>query len=163
MRKLVITVDFDGTCVEHAYPLVGEELPHAAEALRALAARGHKIVLWTCREDDGHRIDRQHLTAARRWFEERGIPLRSVNDGPFTKRNRKVYADLYVDDRNLEGFPGWRRVLEVVAELEAGRWSCCGDADRPWPPEALPPVRTRRCRRGHGDSCHEHHAPHPPA
>lgn len=164
MRKLVIAVDFDGTCVEHRFPHVGEPMPHAVEVLRALAARGHKLVLWTCRENDEHRIDRQHLTNARRWFEQHGIPLRSVNethpedefrdlDGKALSRGRKVYADLYVDDRNVGGFAGWLHVLEVVSELEAGRWRCCQD-------ETCPPRPVRACQKGHGYACHEHHEPH---
>ena len=27
---------------------------------------------------------------------------------------RKVFADLYVDDRNIHGFPGWMEVYEAV-------------------------------------------------
>lgn len=167
MRKLVIAVDFDGTCVEHRFPDVGPDMPHAVEVLRSLTERGHKIVLWTCRENDGHRIDRQHLTAARRWFEERGIPLRSVNEthpedefrdlsGKPLSKSRKVYADVYVDDRNLGGFPGWLYVLEHVAHAEMGRWLCCDEVRC----VVADTVLTRACLKGHGHLCHEHHFPH---
>ena len=127
-KHLVIAVDFDGTCVEGAFPEIGADMPHAVEALRELARRGHKLVLWTCRENDGHRIDRQHLAAAEAWFSFRNIPLRSVNethiedefrpvDGPFGRRGRKVYADIYIDDKNIGGFPGWKAVLAEVDRL----------------------------------------------
>ena len=31
-----IAVDFDGTIVEHAYPLIGKEIPFAIETLKRL-------------------------------------------------------------------------------------------------------------------------------
>ncbi len=123
-RSLVLGIDFDGTCVEHAFPEVGTELPGASEALRLLAERGHRLVLWTCREDHG---DDRWLSAAVAWFEERGIALRSVNEThlddmhpgvPKTSRGRKIFADLYVDDKNLGGFPGWAAVLVEVGRME---------------------------------------------
>ena len=44
---MVISIDFDGTVVEHRYPKIGEEIPHATETLRKLMEDGHKLVLWT--------------------------------------------------------------------------------------------------------------------
>lgn len=117
---LIIAVDFDGTCVEAAFPEVGAEMPGASWTLRSLVADGHKLVLWTCREDHG---EDRWLSRAVAWFADRGIPLRSVNEThyddmhpgvPKSSRGRKVHADLYVDDRNLGGFPGWHVVLAEV-------------------------------------------------
>lgn len=129
-KHLVLAVDFDGTCVEHAFPEIGPDMPHAVEVLRELARRGHKLVLWTCREDHATKIDKRHLSAARIWFSFRNIPLRSVNEthpedefrdheGPIG-RGRKVYADICIDDRNLGGFPGWKAVLAEVDRLTGG-------------------------------------------
>ena len=66
------------------------------------------------------------LREAEKWFEERGITLVGVNQTPKelefrdAKYNdladvripygRKVLADVYIDDRNLGGFPGWLEV-----------------------------------------------------
>ena len=47
---MTIAVDFDGTVVEHEYPKIGEERPHATEVLRKLMEDGHKLILWTVRE-----------------------------------------------------------------------------------------------------------------
>lgn len=43
---MIIAVDFDGTCVTHEY--VGKEIG-AAEVLKELTDKGHKIILFTMR------------------------------------------------------------------------------------------------------------------
>ena len=58
------------------------------------------------------------------WFEERGIPLFGVNATPLSAEFRdfvegettirKAFADVYIDDRNLGGFPGWEAVREML-------------------------------------------------
>ena len=45
---MIIAVDFDGTCVTHEFPRVGEEIG-AAEVLKELTDKGHKIILFTMR------------------------------------------------------------------------------------------------------------------
>lgn len=118
-RPLIISVDFDGTCVEGDLPEIGAPMPGAVEVLREIASRGHRIVLSTCRENA---TKRKYLDEALAWFAAHGIPLRSVNenhlDDDFREPpslRRKIYSDFHVDDRNLGGFPGWH---EVLAEVE---------------------------------------------
>jgi hypothetical protein len=129
---MIIAVDFDGTCVSHAYPHMGEALPHAVEVLKELVAAGHKLILWTCREDHPVRPECQYLAAAVRWFEKNDIPLVGINETPteyefrddefmdlaearaYRQQKRKVHADIYIDDRNLGGFPGWLAVREAL-------------------------------------------------
>lgn len=45
---MIIAVDFDGTCVTHEFPRVGAEIG-AAEVLKELTDKGHKIILFTMR------------------------------------------------------------------------------------------------------------------
>lgn len=45
---MIIAVDFDGTCVTHEFPYVGKEIG-AAEVLKELTDKGHKIILFTMR------------------------------------------------------------------------------------------------------------------
>lgn len=59
------------------------------------------------------------LTEAVDFLKGHGIDLRSVNythpDDEFrSPSGRKVYADVYIDDRNLGGFPGWFAVLRLL-------------------------------------------------
>ena len=47
----IIGIDFDGTIVEHEYPLIGNPVPGALETMKDLIASGHKIILWTMRSE----------------------------------------------------------------------------------------------------------------
>ena len=49
---MIIAVDFDGTIVEHKYPKIGKEIPFAIATLKHLQQDGHKLILWTVREND---------------------------------------------------------------------------------------------------------------
>jgi hypothetical protein len=60
----IISVDFDGTIVEHDFPRIGKPLPEAFEVLRELKEAGFKLILWTCREDHNRLIAQRYLTHA---------------------------------------------------------------------------------------------------
>jgi hydroxymethylpyrimidine pyrophosphatase-like HAD family hydrolase len=97
MESLIIAVDFDGTCVEHDYPAVGLDVEGAAETLRALNKRGHRLILYTMRSG-------AKLEAAQRWFKQHNIELWSVNRNPEQEEwteSPKVYAHYYIDDSAL--------------------------------------------------------------
>jgi len=118
---MLIAIDFDGTCVEHDFPKIGNAMPHARQVLRALVDAGHKLILWTCREDNPRDVEKNYLALAVRWFDGRGIPLAGVNQTPRDDEfrisgecPRKAFAHIYIDDRNLGGFPGWDIVHEKI-------------------------------------------------
>lgn len=96
---MVIAVDFDGTCVTHAYPEMGK--PIGAEyVLKALVDAGHKIILHTMRSFGEGNV----LHDAIKWFDEHNIPLYGVNTNPSQKswtQSDKVYANLYIDDAGV--------------------------------------------------------------
>lgn len=110
---MVISVDFDGTVVEHRYPTIGEELPHATETLRKLMADGHKLVLWTVREG-------KLLDEAVEWCRERGVEFAAINEtlrGDSNERSnntRKIDADIYIDDCNIGGRFEWDQVYQMI-------------------------------------------------
>lgn len=92
----IIAIDFDGTCVTHEYPRVGEDIG-AAPILSELVARGHKLVLFTMRPD-------KLLADAVDWFAVRDIPLFGINRNPEQSQwtsSPKAYAELYIDDAAL--------------------------------------------------------------
>nr|WKN39249.1 hydrolase [Tunicatimonas sp. TK19036] len=108
MRSLIIAVDFDGTIVEDAYPRIGKPQLFAFETLKALHKERHRLILWTCRKGES-------LKAAVNFCRENGIEFYSVNSNfpgePLgADDSPKIVADLYIDDRNLGGFPGWDQV-----------------------------------------------------
>ena len=111
-QPMIIAVDFDGTCVREKYPEIGEDLPGAVKTLQALVARDHKIILWTCREG-------KELEDAIHWYKDREIELYGVNETPLDgdfrpEGGRKVFANLYIDDKTFGGFPGWHKIHEEL-------------------------------------------------
>ena len=93
-KEIFICVDFDGTCVEHKFPLVGKTLPMCIEKLREFVAKDYKIILYTMR-------DKETLNDAILWFSNNNIPLYGINDNPSQHKwttSPKVFADVYIDD-----------------------------------------------------------------
>lgn len=99
-----IAVDFDGTLCVDRFPEIGEPKSTVISFIRRQAAAGAKIILHTCRENGTRR---NLLDEAVEWCAAQGVPLFAVNENPDspypaqygTPKSRKVYADLYIDDR----------------------------------------------------------------
>lgn len=110
---MIIAVDFDGTINSAEWPALGRPLPFCADTLRKLKAAGHYIIIWTCREG-------KEQTAAVNWLLEHEIPFDRINDhypANITKYGgdaRKVFADLYIDDRQLGGLPDWSEIYDII-------------------------------------------------
>lgn len=110
---LKIAVDFDGTIVEHRYPEIGKEMMFAFETLRALQKQRHQLILWTYRTG-------KELDEAVEYCRRNGIEFYAVNksypEEEFDEANmsRKIEADLFIDDRNVGGFPGWGEIYQLI-------------------------------------------------
>lgn len=95
--SFVIAVDFDGTCVTHEYPSIGQDCPHVVEVLTKIIAHGGALILYSIRHGD-------YLNQAELWFIDREIPLYGIQTNPtqasWTDSN-KCYANLYIDDAAL--------------------------------------------------------------
>jgi len=107
-----IAVDFDGTIVEHKYPKIGKVNLFAFETLRELQKNGHKIILWTYRSGT-------YLDEALKFCKDNGIEFYAVNanypeEKYTTEISRKIDADVYIDDRNTGGFPGWSTIWNML-------------------------------------------------
>lgn len=74
-KSKVVCVDFDGTCVMHEYPKIGEDVPNAVNVLKKLNENQVKIILWTIRSGE-------FLQEAVNWFVERDIQIWAVNKNP---------------------------------------------------------------------------------
>ena len=100
MKYEVIAVDFDGTLCKNAWPNIGDPYPNTIDWLKRLHKNGHKIILWTCREG-------MHLVDAIVWCAEHGLFFDAVNDNleeskqRFGGNCRKIFADVYIDDKAL--------------------------------------------------------------
>lgn len=91
-----ICIDFDGTCVKHKYPKVGEDVG-ARSVLRELTNEGHLLILFTMRSG-------KELNDAVDWFKNNEIPLYGIQANPTQKDwtdSPKAYGQLYIDDAAL--------------------------------------------------------------
>ena len=96
---IYIAIDFDGTCVTHEYPYLGQDIG-AAPVLRELAEQGHNLILYTMRSG---KLEKDAIE----WFKNNEIPLYAVNANPTQKKwtkSPKIHADIYIDDSAL-GIP----------------------------------------------------------
>lgn len=96
MKRKIVAIDFDGTCVTHAYPEIGRDIG-AAPVLKQLVEDGWSIILWTMRSGET-------LQAAVEWFEKNEIKLWGINCNPEQHtwtQSPKAYANLYIDDAAL--------------------------------------------------------------
>ncbi len=118
-----ISIDFDGTCVESTWPNGPlETRPGCVEAINKLLALGHSLTIWTCREPGQEAKYGPHAggEAVWRWLEANGwngkIGYNENTTGWIQDLGdtRKIFAHVYIDDRNLGGFPGWDRVLGML-------------------------------------------------
>ena len=94
----IIAVDFDGTPCTQKWPEIGEPNVALIEWLIAHQARGDRLILWTCRAG-------AMLNAAVLWCAERGLVFDTINANlpenieKYGNDCRKVYADVYLDDK----------------------------------------------------------------
>ncbi len=107
-----IAVDFDGTIVEHEFPYIGKEKIFAFQTLKDIQKRGWQIILWTCRSG-------KELNEAVEYCHNNGLDFYAVNknypEEVFDPSNSpKIEADIYIDDRNIGGFPGWGEIWHLL-------------------------------------------------
>ena len=102
---MIIAVDFDGILCKNRFPEIGEPNYRIISYIRQLMDRGHEVILWTVRNGE-------ELGEAVRWCEDYGLHFCAINDqapsnkaeyaGKYETESRKVYADIYIDDHNIE-------------------------------------------------------------
>lgn len=115
-KLLTIAVDFDGTLVENQYPEIGKPVLFAFETLRALQEEGHQLILWTYRCGS-------KLKEAVDYCESKGITFYAVNksypEEEYDQQiSRKILADLFIDDRNINGLPPWGEIYHQLTNKE---------------------------------------------
>ena len=130
-RKLVIGLDFNGTCLTYNFPDgIGHDIG-AVPVLRRIIEAGHQIVLMTGAEREP--MEPKQLECYQKsieWFEQNGIPIIGINHNPtLTYQPKKLCCDLYIDDHCLgipmtanyalsdRPFIDWPRVEIMLEEL----------------------------------------------
>ncbi len=109
---MTINIDFDGTVVTHEFPIVGKDIG-AQRVLKKLVEKGHKLILFTMRDDTPDIMDEyfqikqqgnRYLTDAINWFKYNNIPLYGIQSNPTQLQwttSPKSYAELLIDDTAL--------------------------------------------------------------
>ncbi len=111
----IVAIDFDGVIVDECWPEIGPLVPGAVWAVQAIDRAGNWIVINTCRS--GRLADE-----AKAFLVRNDIPFDAFNENldhrsqRFGGDCRKISADVYIDDRNLGGFPGWQATLIQLIE-----------------------------------------------
>lgn len=96
----IVAVDFDGTLCENKFPDIGAPKQKVIDAIKEYQSYGWKIILWTCR-------NYEFLDRAVMWCMNHGLTFDAINTNlPEVKElfggdTRKVYADVYIDDKNV--------------------------------------------------------------
>lgn len=102
-ERKIIAVDFDGTLCEDAYPKMGRPNLYLIRMLKEWRAQGQLLILWSCRCGS-------ELEEAVRWCKRLGLEFDAVNQNvlqnieKYGTDTRKVYADLYLDDKARSPF-----------------------------------------------------------
>lgn len=112
---MIIAIDFDGTIVEDRYPEIGKLIGGAREVINKLYDEGYEIIIWSCRARVGK-------ARAIEFLAKNGIKYHRFNESsPANLKQynnvdtRKVYADLYIDDKGLmKPLPPWSEIYEMV-------------------------------------------------
>lgn len=101
---MIVSVDFDGTCVTHEFPNTGKNIG-AEIVLKALVDEGHEIICLSMRsEEHKETCGVDTIQGIKDWFSSHGIELFAINDHPGQEtwsKSRKVYASTYIDDQFL--------------------------------------------------------------
>lgn len=97
----IVAVDFDGTLCENAFPNIGAPKMDVINTIKEYKSYGWKIILWTCRNYES-------LDKAVEWCKKHGLEFDAVNTNlPEVQEffgggdTRKVFADVYIDDKNV--------------------------------------------------------------
>lgn len=114
---MIIAVDFDGTLHLGKFPNIGVPSPDAIKIMKQLKADGHYLIINTARSGDD-------LINAVNWLLEKDIPFDRINDNhpenveKYGSNSRKIYAHLYIDDRQVGGLPPWQEIYENACLVE---------------------------------------------
>ena len=117
--SLVLAIDFDGTITEEAYCAKFPTIRSGCvETLKEFKNAGFKLILWTCRTGDS-------LESAKFILQHEGIldlfdaineQLPEIREKYEPIVAKKVWADYYIDDKNLETDIDWSKIKKLVFE-----------------------------------------------
>ena len=114
-HKAILSIDFDGTICTHTYPECGTLIDGAKEVINKLYDEGFGIIIWTCRMD-------KPAESAKQFLLDNGVKYHKFNEHMdyliehYGNNTRKIFADIYIDDKNLGGLPSWDEIYKILKE-----------------------------------------------
>ena len=115
---MILAIDFDGTIVRGQFPAMDGLIIGSKEYITKLKEAGHYIIINSCRSG-------QQAIDAVNFLIENGVPFDRFNDNEPTQvakygnNSRKVYAHVYIDDKQVGGLPEWNEIFLYIIDLEA--------------------------------------------
>ena len=115
----IIAVDFDGTLCKECWPDIGAPNLPLVEWLKVRRVMGDKLILWTCRCGE-------MLEEAVAWCAGLGLAFDAINENlaenveKYGNDCRKVFADLYLDDKS--GYIGRISPFPIYVQPENHDW-----------------------------------------
>lgn len=94
----ILAVDFDGTLVQDRFPDIGPVNQRIWDAVVEAQKGGYRIILWSCRNGDA-------LHRAVEFCANKDLHFDAINENidevkvMYGGDTRKVFADIYIDDR----------------------------------------------------------------
>lgn len=94
-KHLVVAIDFDGTITkDNEFPKkIGVLRDGCKEAIDYIR-ENHKVIIWTCRSGE-------YLKEMIKFLQANGITYDGINSDIYAKTDRKILADIYIDDKNI--------------------------------------------------------------
>jgi hypothetical protein len=120
-HKAIIAMDFDNClAIIGTFPTIIGLKPGAKAAMEELFRKNYYVIVWTCREG-------LNLNSAKQFLLANGVPFHQINTHHpelvqrFGTDTRKICADIYVDDKNLEAhkLESYPNYDTLVADIEA--------------------------------------------
>lgn len=115
-KKLIIAVDFDNCITNYAvFPKIGRLNTTAREVINSLYSQGHTIIINSCRNNASQKQAVDYLNSS-------GVKFHYFNENcpsiisKFGGDTRKIYANLYIDDRNPNKL-NWDHINTIVDKL----------------------------------------------
>jgi len=113
-KRPILAIDYDGVIRQGKRFLSTNErlMPHCKWVIKKLFEKGCRLILWCGRRDLMPVKENLLRHDILQYFEEFNENVAEIR----WWKTRKVYADYYIDDLNLGGFPGWIKVYGVVIQ-----------------------------------------------
>jgi len=115
---MILAIDFDGTIVRGQFPAIDGLVPDSKMYIKSLKNMGHYIIINTCRSG-------QNAIDAVNFLLHHEIPFDRFNDNEptqvekYNSNSRKVYAHVYIDDKQVGGLPAWSEIYDYICDVEA--------------------------------------------